>query len=481
MAGIGVAPDGILRVPCKTNMSPRVLVVCFAVCSVVGLVPAFAQTQDPPKFTGPGSCASPSCHGSVTIKTDTAVMQNEYSTWVVKDKHSGAFAVLSNDVAKRISRLMDLKEPQQEPRCLGCHSLNPPNADRARSFDASDGVSCESCHGPASNWLGPHTTGVRPGEKSWTHEQSVNAGMRDLRDLGTRTEQCLTCHIGTKDYAVDHELIAAGHPDLYFELDSFMAAMPTHWKEMPEKPNATPDPYFSVRALAVSQAVDLRDQLRRVVRNAQTGVWPEYADLECYACHHSLTTAANSWQQKRGYPALPDSTSVTAPAAGEPGRRPGNPPFNISRYVVLRQVVNEMDAGAGRELADDIDRLYASITSLKSDRAQVATLAASTADLAGRLVPRLTAASYDQPGTLRLMKAILNSADYITRQGERPAEQAAMAVQSLYVAYSAKGKPANDAAIQGALSGLFKQMENPSSYDAFKFADQMRALDRLLP
>jgi hypothetical protein len=178
---------------------------------------------------------------------------------------------------------------------------------------------------------------------------------------------------------------------------------------------------------------------------------------------------------------LPDSTTVIAPATGEMARRPGNPPWNISRYVVLRQVVSEMDPEAGSELASNIDRLYGMITSLKSDRVQVAALATSTSDLAGRLVPRLNAASYDQARALRLMKAILNSADYITRQGERPAEQAAMAIQSLYTAYSSKGKPANDAGIQGSISGLFKQVENPSSYNAFKFADQMRALDKQLP
>jgi hypothetical protein len=140
-----------------------------------------------------------------------------------------------------------------------------------------------------------------------------------------------------------------------------------------------------------------------------------------------------------------------------------------------------MDPDAGRELANNIDQLYAMITSLKSDRTQVAALATSTADLAGRLVPRLQAASYDQPKTLRLIKAILGSADYITRQGERPAEQAAMAVQSLYTAYSAKGKPAGDARIQASISDLFKQVENPSSYNAFRFAEQMKAVDKLLP
>jgi hypothetical protein len=79
------------------------------------------------------------------------------------------------------------------------------------------------------------------------------------------------------------------------------------------------------------------------------------------------------------------------------------------------------------------------------------------------------------------LKAIVNDADYISRQGERPAEQSVMAVQSLYTAYSATAKPANDAEIRQAISGLFQQLENPSAYNAFKFADQLKGLARLLP
>jgi Cytochrome c554 and c-prime len=433
------------------------LSVLLLACSAL----AFAQNGELPKYTGPGSCASPSCHGGVQARTETSVLQNEYSIWVVKDKHARAFAVLSNDVAKRMARLIGLKDtPDKEARCLACHALDVPDAQRARTFDSTDGVSCELCHGPASNWLGPHTT------KGWTHEQSIKEGMKDLRDPANRTENCLQCHLGTKEKNVDHELIAAGHPDLYFELASFSAAEPKHWKEMGEKPNAqNPDPFFDVRALATGQAVHLRDQLKRVTRNAQSDIWPQYADLDCFACHHSLTNAENSWQQQRGYP----------------DRRPGNPPWNLSRFVVLKQVLNEVSPEDSRQLEGNVNRLYSMITALNGDRAQIASLANSTSDLAARIVPKVTAATYDQGRTLRLMRAILNDTDNITRQGERPAEQATMALQSLYTAYSSKGKPANDAAIQEAIKALFMQVDNPSSYNAFKFADQMKVLGKLLP
>jgi hypothetical protein len=444
---------------------------------LVSSVLAFAQPLEPNKFNGPGSCASPACHGAVEVRSETPVQQNEYSIWVVKDKHARAFSVLSNDVAKRISRLMDLKQPDMEPRCLGCHALNAKDTERAETFrDISDGVSCESCHGPASNWLGKHT------EKDWKHEDSVKLGMKDLRDPANRAENCLRCHLGDKDNSVDHELIAAGHPDLVFELASYTAAMPKHWKEVGEKPKATPDPYFDVRELATGEAVQVKEQLLRLSRNTQGNFWPEYADLDCFACHHSLTTAENSWQQKRGYPPLPNGAPATGglPAYGT-GRHPGNPPWNLSRYAILRQMVGELDPASSRELEGNIDRLYGMISSLNPDKSQVMALANSTAGVVDRLVPKLEAAGYDQARALRLMKATVNNADYITRLGERPAEQAAMALQVLYMAYT-QGKP-GDARIQQAIDGLLKSnyVANPSAYDAFKFADMMKGVGGLLP
>ena len=89
----------------------------------------------------------------------------------------------------------------------------------------AEGVSCESCHGPASAWLGPH---IQPTAK---HEDMVRLGLVDNKNLHVRTERCLTCHLGAKGMEVDHEMIAAGHPDLTFELDSFTAVEPPHWVE----------------------------------------------------------------------------------------------------------------------------------------------------------------------------------------------------------------------------------------------------------
>ena len=205
--------------------------ICFA-----SLNPARAANPpaDASKYTGPGSCSSTSCHGSVKPRTDNRVFQNEYSIWVVKDKHAKAYDALTGPIGERMGRILSLGKSEQAPKCLACHALDVPAEARTKTFDLSEGVSCESCHGPASAWLGPHTT------RNWTHEQSIAAGMYDTRNLARRTEKCLMCHLGTQEKFVDHEMIAAGHPDLYFELDSFSAVMPRHWKTPRESTPGVP-------------------------------------------------------------------------------------------------------------------------------------------------------------------------------------------------------------------------------------------------
>lgn len=403
-----------------------------------------ALGAETPKYTGPGSCASPSCHGGVQPRNTTSVWQNEYSTWVVKDKHANAYTVLSNPVAMRMAKILGIADVSAAPKCLACHSLDVPADARAKTFDASDGVSCEACHGPASNWLGPHTT------KGWTHQQSIEAGMYDERDLIHRSEKCLSCHLGTSEKFVDHEMIAAGHPDLYFEQASFQAVMPRHWAEK--------DAGNDVRALAVGQAVQLREQLAKITREAQSGAWPEFAELDCFACHHSLTPAMDSWRQQLGYA----------------HRKAGNPAWNISRYVILREVAKEADGGTAQQLASQVDAVYALVSTPSADRAQIAAKASVASETADRLALRMLEAQLDPA---RLMKAIAGDAEFIAAQDERAAEQAAMALDSLFVA---RGKMENGEAVRAAIQALFKQLNDPSAYNAYKFSAQMRSISELL-
>jgi hypothetical protein len=424
-----------------------------------------ARAANPPaeasKYTGPGSCSSTSCHGSVKPRADSRIFQNEFSIWVVKDKHAKAYDALTGPIGERMGRILGLGKSEQSAKCLACHALDVPPDARAKTFELNEGVTCENCHGPASAWLGPHTT------RNWTHEQSVAAGMYDTRNLVRRTEKCLTCHLGTQEKFVDHEMLAAGHPDLYFELDSFSSVMPRHWKTPRESAPgvaAESDAWSGVRDWGTGQAVQLRASMDRIAWRAKGKNWPEYSELQCFACHHALTAPEQSWRQERGYE----------------GRRPGDPPWNGSRYAVFRELAHQVDDAAASRLDEQIAQIAKALSQLNPDKDVVAAASASASTLSNQLIARIEAQPYDAAMTLRLLQRISNDADEISNAGERAAEQAAMAIDSLFIAYARTEKMANAADLRTAINGLFQQLENPSNYNPADFANQMRKVNSLL-
>jgi hypothetical protein len=78
--------------------------------------------------------------------------------------------------------------------CVKCHAT-------VFRGDANAGVSCESCHGPASGYLDVH-------QVKGSHAKSVAAGLKDLRDKpAVIARVCVDCHV-----TPDKRLAAAGHP-----------------------------------------------------------------------------------------------------------------------------------------------------------------------------------------------------------------------------------------------------------------------------
>jgi hypothetical protein len=408
---------------------------------------AAASSAQTPQYVGPGSCASSSCHGAVQPRTSTRIPQTEYSTWVVADKHAKAFTVLGSDLSRTIARNLRLPQaPGQSPQCLSCHALDVPSAQRTRAFEMDDGVSCERCHGPASAWLGPHAT------KGWQHQQSVQRGMIDTKNISVRAELCLSCHLGTATRAIDHRMLAAGHPDLTFELDSYSAVMPRHWKDPLEK-----DPWIGVRTWSTGQALQLREALLRLARNAESDHWPEYAEYDCAACHHSLTEPRQSWRQLSGY-----------------GKRmPGVPPWNDAHLVVLKSF-------ASGALAGDLERLSTQMSRLQPDGAAVATLAKRSAAEAEKLARELSGQSYDASRVKELLRVLTADPEGVALRGERVAEQNLLAVNTLFIALQQNHAVANESEIKAAIDVLFQQLRNPSAFNARAYTVQMQRINRAL-
>ncbi len=120
----------------------------------------------PGNIRGRGRAPRRAATEAITPRTENDVLQNEYSTWIVKDKHAQSYKALTGNVGERMAGILGLGKAETAPAVPGLpRAESASGGTRSRTFDVSEGVSCESCHGPASGWLGPHT------ERDWTHAE----------------------------------------------------------------------------------------------------------------------------------------------------------------------------------------------------------------------------------------------------------------------------------------------------------------------
>ncbi|GDY23441.1 hypothetical protein LBMAG56_47880 [Verrucomicrobiota bacterium] len=196
-----------------------------------------------PRFVGAPGCASAMCHGGA------GDLRHQTTIWQKQDIHSRTYNTLVNARSAQIVAALKTPDATTSARCTSCHApfhevppglvLNP--------IDFKTGVSCESCHGPAERWLRPHT------RTDFSHADRVTAGLRDLRNLYVRANTCVACH-----QTVDNDIVAAGHPELLFELDGQAVAQPRHWREKGD--------WHGPRAWFVGQAVALREMSWQLAR-----------------------------------------------------------------------------------------------------------------------------------------------------------------------------------------------------------------------
>jgi hypothetical protein len=196
--------------------SLRVSILCAFSALLLLPTSTFAQVKsDPGHFLGLQSCASSGCHGG-------GVGKDQVLIWKKKDVHSLAHALLGKAQSKRIAETLGIPDATTDARCTVCHSPMESIAPTllAPGVKADKGVSCETCHGPGEKWLLFHT------RTDITHAQRVAAGLREVQDLYGRANACVACHLN-----IDAELVSAGHPEMFFEMDRQIQMQPPHWKD----------------------------------------------------------------------------------------------------------------------------------------------------------------------------------------------------------------------------------------------------------
>lgn len=342
------------------------------------------------QLQGVASCAATGCHHGNGVR---GTKGSEYTTWVVHDRHAQAFQSLLSDRSRLIERnfkkLADLQEshPEKSALCLHCH-VQPQvtKLPRGPRFSFQDGVGCESCHGPAQKWLEPHVTwkGLSPAEKKRAYEEH---GMIALADLGQRAQVCASCHIGSADADVNHDLIAAGHPRLRFEYSAYLGLMPKH---APADSDLKRHADFEARAWAVGQVVCARSALELLASRAQPSLkpWPEFAEYDCFACHHDLGRPSRRQQPGLG------------------GRTPGALPWGNWYYAMLPTVFALQPTEDSSPARSALIALKQEMQKPLPDSAMVSTQARNAIGQMNLWLTRVNQGKYDDPAALR---RILNS------------------------------------------------------------------------
>jgi hypothetical protein len=271
--------------------------------------------------------------------------------------------------------------------------------------------------------------------------------MIDTKDPIVRAKTCLGCHLGNDQKIVDHELIAAGHPDLAFELDTFTWAQPAHHNDAKAAPgNQMPH----VRLWAVGEAVKLAEGMRQLANRAAKS-WPEFAELECYQCHHDLR--AESWRIARGYP----------------GRKPGTLQFSTARTDVLRSLVNRAAPGQKAALDEGVAALSKVVSNRPFDAAAIAQAAQSLARQGDALAAAFAKQDFDAALARTLVQSLASDASRLAANGVLSAEQATMALDSLLASLAGDQTKSIE-----PVSRLYAYLEHPSAYQPGEFTALFR-------
>ncbi len=286
------------------------------------------RSDEPATYLNRASCASATCHGG--IQGQGPAWNSSLRSWEANDVyHTRAGQVLMNEQSQMIVKALtrgskpddgatgdSLHQFVLRERCVSCHApslafTSPATDPKNWSDGIRDGVSCEACHGPASGWLTLHTL-IEPDPV-----KLAASGKLATEPWPERADNCLRCHVGsrTQDGLIrdmNHDMIAAGHPPLLFDLCESQLRLPAHWDIAESKQHrvdsrfaveppalsvpqqqavefelASPSEYYHAKSRALVAVAKLSLERLEASRVGQAP-WPELAENNCFACHQSI-------------------------------------------------------------------------------------------------------------------------------------------------------------------------------------------------
>ena len=370
------------------------------------------------------------------------------------DPHRKAFNVLYEERSARIEKNLHNGQPGSAVKdrlCLGCH-VHPELGPSGSALDLTadyvhDGVSCEGCHGASAQWRTEH---YLAGWQQQSDEEKQRLGMNPTRNLLARAEMCTGCHVGSGDRDVNHDLIAAGHPRLNFEYSAYLAILPKHWDVRAEK-RRYPD--LEARAWVIGQVTSARAALELLAyradadRPAAKGLskaWPEFAEYNCFACHHDLQ--GKSWRQERRYP----------------GRRPGAFAWGTWYFALLPQTLATHQFREQVQVAAALQQLRTEMQQPLPNNTQVA---GQARELARMLKPCATelarAPSADRAFLQKTLKRLAADPDHLAAADWDGAAEVYLALAALYHAAADLDPRQRDPQLRAQLQAMSQALTFP--------------------
>jgi hypothetical protein len=360
------------------------------------------------KHMGVSSCASSVCHGAVTPSNTYDVLLNEYVTWSHEDSHSKAFAVLRSARSRAIAAKLGIGDPATEKECLDCHTDNVPPQQRGDKFSLADGIGCEACHGGSEHWLVTHTS------KHASYRDNITHGMFPTADLRQRAELCLSCHYGTAEKFATHRMMAAGHPRLSYEMETFLALQPAHYRIDDDYKRRKPT-YSSTQSWSYGQLASALQEMDTLQgpRLNNRAAFPELALFNCYGCHMS-TMRRTDWSHR----------------LLESGAEPGSVPISDGHLIMAWIIARTLEPQTAPELL----RMSRSLLAASAgERSRIAERSRDVAGILRRLCDQATARAWkpvEERQLLRALVAVGTSGEFRDYVG---AEQAVMGIDGLLI------------------------------------------------
>jgi Cytochrome c554 and c-prime len=432
---------------------------CFALAGVALFISSIAtpapveaaQDLSSGTYMGVATCGGTTCHGRQEADGEI-VRQDELMRWQEESTpggaHSRAFRILREPRSIAIAKRLGIKDAASSQECLGCHST--PAAKKGPRFQMSDGVGCESCHGPSSAWLSAHyAVGAN-------HAKNVSLGLIPLDNPKARASVCLDCHFGSAKSGqfVDHRIMAAGHPRISFELDLFSTLQQHHDEDVDyvRRKGRT----NSVRFWAVGQSMALERSLNLFAKPAlaQEGLFPEFYFYDCHSCHRRIY----------------DDASARPTSVNNPGRPipEGMPPYNDENMIMLSAAIKVAAPDLAGQFEAQSKAFHAAMSQGRGPAVQAAARLRQTAQT---LADRFSRASFGRDQTFQIMETIAGQAISPRFTDYEGSVQAVMAIDTLLNGLVNSGQVSESAAasLRGQINVAYKAVDEPNSYKPLQF------------